>query len=106
MPSMNNDVEFADLVHSLLLKFGPESTDRQARKSMSASLQASPRAVRKKRYIKLDLTKLEPLRTDSIPRTLEDRNEQGARPEDTNHDPHTTMGSIGPPAAQNQLAYV
>ncbi|CAM6000527.1 unnamed protein product [Sphagnum balticum] len=106
MPSMNNDVEFAGPAHNLLLKSGPESTDRQAHKNMSANLQASPQAVRKKRYIKLDLTQLEPPRANSVPRTPEDRNAQGAGPEDTNHDPHTVMGSIGPPAAQNRLAYV
>jgi hypothetical protein len=74
MPSMNNDVEFAGPVHSLLLKSGPESTDRQAHKNMSASLQASPQVVRKKRYIKLDLTQLEPPRADSVPRTSKDQN--------------------------------
>jgi hypothetical protein len=106
MLSMNNDVEFAGPAHSLLLESSPESTDRQARKSMLANLQASPQAVRKKRYIKLDLTKLEPPRADSVPCTPEDRNEQGAGPEDTNLNPHTEMGSIDPPAAQNRFAYV
>jgi hypothetical protein len=80
MPSLNNDVEFAGPAHSLLLKSDPKSTDRQAHKNMFASLQASPQTVRKKWYIKLDLTKLEPPCADSIPCTLEDRNVQGARP--------------------------
>jgi hypothetical protein len=59
MPSMNNDIEFSGPTHSLLLKSGPTSTDHQVRKSMSASLQASPQAVKTKRFTKLDLTKLE-----------------------------------------------
>jgi len=80
MPNMNNDVEFAGPAHSLLLKSGLESTDCQAHKNMSASLHASPQAVRKKRYIKLDLTQLEPPCADCVPRTPEDRNAQGTGP--------------------------
>jgi len=58
---MNNDVVFAGPAHSLLLKTGPASTDRQTRKSTLASLLASPQAVRKKkRYVKLDLSSLVP----------------------------------------------
>jgi hypothetical protein len=72
MPSLNNDVEFVSLAHNLLLKSGLKSTDHQAHKNMSASLQASPQTVRKKWYIKLDLTKLEPPRADSVPHTPED----------------------------------
>ncbi len=59
--SMNNDVVFAGSAHGLLLKTGPASTDRQTRKSTSASLLASPQATRKKkRYVKLDLSTLIP----------------------------------------------
>jgi succinylglutamate desuccinylase len=58
---MNNDVVFTGPAHSLLLKMGPASTDRQTRKSTSTSLLASPQAARKKkRYVKLDLSTFVP----------------------------------------------
>jgi hypothetical protein len=61
MHSMNNDVVFSGSAHSLLLKIGPVSTDRQTCKSTSASLLASPQAAKKKkRYIMLDLLALPP----------------------------------------------
>jgi hypothetical protein len=57
---MNKDIEFSGLTHSLLLKFGPVSTDRQTRKRETTSQLASPQAVRNKRFTKLDFSKLEP----------------------------------------------
>ncbi|CAK9211750.1 unnamed protein product [Sphagnum troendelagicum] len=61
MPNMNNDVVFAGPAYSLLLKIGPACTDRQTRKSVSTSLLASPQAaIKKKRYIKLNLLNLVP----------------------------------------------
>jgi hypothetical protein len=89
MPSMNNDIEFLGPTHSLLLKSGPTSTDRQVRKSTSANLKASPQAVRKKRFTKLDLTKLEPPRKVSTLRFANDREAQGAGPEDAKLTTHT-----------------
>jgi hypothetical protein len=47
MHSMNNDVVFSGPAHSLLMKTGPVSTDRQTRKSTSASLLASPQVAKK-----------------------------------------------------------
>jgi hypothetical protein len=57
---MNNDIEFSGPAHNLLLKSGPVSTDRQTRKSEIANQLASSQAIRKKRFTKLDLSKLEP----------------------------------------------
>jgi hypothetical protein len=86
MPSLNNDVVFSGPTHSLLLKTGPASTDRQTRKSMSVSLLASPQAARKKkRYVKLDLLTLAPQDLASFPQNEYDG-----------------LGSIGSPAAQGQ----
>jgi len=86
MPSMNNDVVFSGPAHSLLLKTGPPSTDRQTRKSMSANLLASPQAARKKkRYIKLNLLVLAP---QDLASSLQNEYEG--------------LGSIGSPAAQGQ----
>jgi hypothetical protein len=62
LTDMNNDIEFAGQVHNLLLKFGPMSTERQVRMSEVASQMASPQAIRKKRFIKLDLSKWVPQR--------------------------------------------
>jgi hypothetical protein len=59
---MNNDIEFASPAHNLLLKSGPASTERQVRMSEAASQRAFPQAIRKKRFVKLDLSKLEPQR--------------------------------------------
>ncbi|CAM6009345.1 unnamed protein product [Sphagnum balticum] len=67
MPNMNNDVVFVGPAHSLLLKTGLASTDRQTRKSVSASLLASRQAARKKkRYIKLDLLTLVPSNSSGL----------------------------------------
>ncbi len=62
MTDMNNDIEFTGQAHNLLLKSGPMSTKRQVRMSKVASQMASPQAIRKKRFIKLDLSKWEPQR--------------------------------------------
>jgi hypothetical protein len=59
---MNNDIEFVGPAHNLLLKSGPVSTERQVRVSEVANQMASPQAIRKKRFIKLDFSKLEPQR--------------------------------------------
>jgi hypothetical protein len=50
-----------------LLKSGPVSTNSQARKSEIASQLASPQAIKKKRFTKLDLSKLEPHRVVTSP---------------------------------------
>ncbi|CAK9207386.1 unnamed protein product, partial [Sphagnum troendelagicum] len=46
---MNNDIAFAGPAHGLLLKTGPASSDRQIRKSASASLLTTPQAAKRKR---------------------------------------------------------
>ncbi len=86
MPNMNNDVVFSSPAHSLLLKTGPASTDRQTCKSTLASLLASPQAARKKkRYIKLDLLALAP---QDLASSLQNEYEG--------------LGSISSPTAQGQ----
>jgi hypothetical protein len=62
LTDMNNDIEFAGPAHNLLLKSNPVNTERQMRKNEVASQMACPQAIRKKRFIKLDLSKLEPQR--------------------------------------------
>jgi hypothetical protein len=62
LTGMNNNIEFLGPAHNLLLKSGPVSTDHQARKSETASQLVSPQVIRKKRFTKLDLSKLEPQR--------------------------------------------
>jgi len=106
LTSMNNDIEFSGLAHSLLLKSGPVSTNRQVRKSASASLLASPQAIRKKRFIKLDLSKLEPPRTVTPFSSADDQETQGAGQEEAGQTTCTNMGSIGPPTAQNPHTHV
>jgi hypothetical protein len=106
LTSMNNDIEFSGPAHSLLLKSGPVSTDRQVCKSASASLLASPQAIRKKRFIKLDLSKLEPLCTVTPFSSVDDQEAQGAGQEEAGQTACTNMGSISSPAAQNPHTHV
>jgi hypothetical protein len=91
---MNNDIEFARPAHNLLLKFGPVSTERQVRMSEVASQMASPQAIRKKRFVKLDRSKLEPQRV-ATSLNFEDRQvAQGAQLNSKPAQDHY-MGSIG-----------
>ncbi|CAK9860964.1 unnamed protein product [Sphagnum jensenii] len=78
LTSMNNGIEFLGPAHSLLLKFGLVNIDCQVRKSASASLLVSLQAIRKKRFIKLDLSKLGPLRTVTPLSSVDDQEAQGA----------------------------
>jgi hypothetical protein len=97
LTSMNNDIEFSGPAHSLLLKSGPVSTDHQVHKNASTSLLASPQAIRKKRFIKLDLSKLEPPRTIIFFSSVNDQEAQGAGQEEAGQIVCTDMGSIGSP---------
>jgi hypothetical protein len=55
IPSMNNEIEFATAAHNLLRKMDAGDTNRQVHKNHAANILASPQAVRKKRFTKLDL---------------------------------------------------
>jgi hypothetical protein len=102
---MNNDIAFVGPAHGLLLKSGPASSNRQIRKSASASLLTSPQAARKKnRYVKLDLSTLVPSSLAALFQTLPlgrdtDQGELGTAP-------HDLMGSIGLSAAQTCTDHV
>jgi hypothetical protein len=127
--SMNNDVVFAGPAHSLLLKTGPastdrqtrkstdrqtckstdrqtcKSTDRQTRKSTSASLLASPQAVRKKkRYVKLDLSSLVPSNPSDLSQAPQLGEDTGQGVQEAVRYVH--MGSISQPAAQSHSGHV
>jgi len=56
---MNNDAGGAVAAHNLLLKRDPLSTEHLVHKQKMASIQASPQAARKKRFVKLELGSLE-----------------------------------------------
>jgi hypothetical protein len=95
---MNNDIEFVGQAHNLLLKSGPMSTERQVRMSKVASQMASPQAIRKKRFIKLDLSKWEPQRV-ATSLNFEDRQAtQGAQLNSESVQDHH-LGLIGQQAA-------
>jgi len=51
---MNNDMGGAVVAHNLLLKRDPSSTEHLVHKQKMASILASPRAARKKRFVKLE----------------------------------------------------
>jgi hypothetical protein len=95
---MNNDIEFAGPAHNLLLKSGLVSIERQVCMSKVASQMASPQAIRKKRFIKLDLSKLEPQRVATSLNFEDGQVAQGAQLNlESVQDHH--MGSIGQQAA-------
>ncbi len=89
LTDMNNDIEFVGPAHNLLLKSGPVSTERQVRMSEVASQMASPHAIRKKRFVKLDLSKLEPQRVVTS-LNFEDR-QVAQEPNLTQNPPKTTI---------------
>jgi hypothetical protein len=95
---MNNDIEFAGPAHNLLLKSGPVSTEHQVRMSEVASQMASPQTIRKKRFIKLDLSKLEPQRAATSLNFEDGQVAQGAQLNSKSIQDHH-MGSIGQQAA-------
>ncbi|CAK9216023.1 unnamed protein product [Sphagnum troendelagicum] len=96
---MDNDIEFAGPAHNLLLKSGPVSTERQVRMSEFASQMVSPQAIRKKRFIKLDLSKLEPRQVATSLNFEDGQVVQGAQLNSEAVQDHH-MGSIGQQAAQ------
>ncbi len=106
MTGMNNDIEFSSPAHNLLLKSGPVSTDRQARKSEIASQLASSQAIRKKRFTKLDLSKLEPQRVVTSPNFEVGQTVQGVDQEKAGQTMLVNMGSIGSPTTQDPCAHV
>ncbi len=95
---MNNDIEFAGPGHNLLLKSGPASTKRQVRMNEAANQRASPQAIRKKRFVKLDLSKLEPQRVATSLNFENRQVDQGAQLNSESAQDHYT-GSIGQKAA-------
>ncbi len=103
--SMNNDVIFTGPAHSLLLKMGPTSTVHEMRRTTSASLTASPQAdIKKKRYVKLDLSTLVPSKTADFFRTPRPGEDLGQ--EDQEAAPHEQLGSIGQSTAQTDSTHV
>ncbi|CAK9212754.1 unnamed protein product [Sphagnum troendelagicum] len=98
---MNNEIEFSASAHNLLLKTKPANTDRQAHKNQTVNIQALPQAARKKRYTKLDLALIKPLRTNSVSRTHAAREAEVDGQENPNLNPNKTLGLIGPSTVRN-----
>jgi hypothetical protein len=94
---MNNNIEFLGPTHNLLVKSGPMSTDRQARKSETASQLASLQTIRKKRFTKLDLSKLEPQQVVTSLNFEAGQTIQGVDQEKAGQTMLANMGSIGSP---------
>ncbi len=105
IPRMNNEVEFSTLAHNLLMKTEAENSARQENKNRSTSIQASPQAIKKKRFTKLDITTLIPPRIDSAALTRADRGTNDDDQELPTRDTNSTSGSIGLPVAQNRFTY-
>ncbi len=106
LTGMNNDIEFSSLAHNLLLKSGPMRTDCQACKSKTASQLASLQAIRKKRFTKLDLSKLEPQRVVTSLNFEVGQTVQGVDKEKAGQTMLANMGSIGSLAAQDPCVHV
>ncbi|CAM6078410.1 unnamed protein product [Sphagnum tenellum] len=103
---MNNDIEFLGPAHNLLLKSGFVSKDCQARKSETASQLASPQAIGKKRFTKLDLSKLKPQWVVTFLNFEVGQTVQGVDQEKAGQTTLANMGSIDSPAAQDPCAHV
>jgi hypothetical protein len=106
IPGMNNETEFAAPAHILLMKANLMNSSRLESKNRAASMQASPQAARKKRFMKLDISSTGTARTDgntpARDETTRQVGDQEALPRDTSRNP----GSIGEDAARNDLSYV
>ncbi|CAM6023818.1 unnamed protein product [Sphagnum balticum] len=102
---MNNEIEFSAPAHNLLMKTRTESAACHAHKNHAASTQASLQVARKKRYTKLNITTLEPLRMDSVARLREKREVDGGGQDSPPSTSNKTPGLIAPPAARNRLTY-
>jgi hypothetical protein len=105
IPSMNNEVEFATPVHNLLRKTDAKNTIHQAHKNRTASILASPQAVRKKQFTKLDLALLMTSQKGSNGPIRADHKAEDGDQEPLPSDNTRILGSIGQPAARNKLTY-
>jgi len=105
IPSMNKEVEFAVSAHNLLKKVDASDTIRQVHKNRATSIFASPQAVRKKRFTKLDLARmLSPQEANlDLSQVAKEEAKRGQKPLpcDTSRFP----GSINQPTARNRLTY-
>ncbi|CAM6059064.1 unnamed protein product [Sphagnum tenellum] len=105
IPNMNNKVEFVAAAHNLLKKVDAGNTSRQAFNNKAASILASPQAAKKKRFTKLDLSRVSsPL---EISGTLFQEDKTGARegPRHTPRDESNLTGSFSQPVARSKLTY-
>jgi hypothetical protein len=99
---MNNEVEFIALAHSLLLKSGASSEDRQTHKSKIASIQTSSQAARKKRFTRLDLERCQPLNATTLSTVPNTHGLDKEKQEDPLQRSNQQQGSFGISAALNQ----
>ncbi len=105
IPNMNNEVEFATSAHNLLKKVHAGDTTRQAHNNKVASFFASPQAARKKRFTKLDLTRVPSSQEISGVLSQEDKMSAGGGQKPTPRDDNNLSGSFNQPAARNRLTY-
>ncbi|CAM6028211.1 unnamed protein product [Sphagnum balticum] len=110
MKGMNNEAEFATPAHNLLMKTVPENSIRPGNQNRSASIQASPQAARKKKFVKLDIKTLfpplfPPRTVNDAPLQAEQEENKEEHEQPTADDEERTTGSIGQPATRNKLSY-
>jgi hypothetical protein len=103
---MSNEMEFSAQAHNLLMKTEAEISEHQERKNRSASIQASPQAARKNRFVKLNLNFLDPPRANNDALDSSDKGKVDGFQESLARDATKETGSIGPKAARNRLTYV
>jgi hypothetical protein len=102
---MNNDIKFATPTHNLLRKTEIGNTVRQAHRNSSISLLASPQVARKKGFTKLNLALMITSRQNTNATTPTGKEAENRNLEPSLNDNNRTPGSIGPPAARNELTY-
>ncbi|CAK9858614.1 unnamed protein product [Sphagnum jensenii] len=103
IPNLNNEIKFAASAHNLLMKVDAGDTTHQALNNKAASILASPQAARKKRFTKLDLTRV-PLEVMGTA-TQEDKKEAVSGQKLAHGKEANPTGSLNQPAARSQLTY-
>ncbi|CAK9208097.1 unnamed protein product [Sphagnum troendelagicum] len=103
IPNLNNEIEFAASAHNLLKKVDAGDTTCQALNNEAASIFASPQAARKKRFTKLDVTRVP--REAMGPSTQEDKKEAVGGQKLAHSKEANPTGSLSQPAARSRLTY-
>ncbi len=105
-PDLNNEVAFTVPAHNLLMRKGEVDSSHQELRNRSTSIQASPQAVRKKCFTRLDMTILMNPEVDTLISAQEDLKEGSEGSKLLLTFVTSPPGSISQPVARSKLTYV